>query len=1344
MKPMYLFLLFLFFFGHAFGANAHDVMFKHLTIKENLSHYSVMALYQDERGLIWIGTRNGVNVYDGNEIHVYKRDWDDSNSILSNSIRDITGDKNGKIYFQTIRGISCFDIKKETFTTLTQNSVTAMCYDKQLYIGLGNKVYVHDGQQFVPYYELPDADAKVFSLHVSDDSLLIGTEDRGLFVYQKKIRSLTHVINTGKVNEIFKDSRGRYWIGTWEDGLYVLEAGRLKNYKYDATDPTSICSNFIRKCREDKQGNIWIGTFRGLSKYSDQRDGFQNYLSTEERNGLSPASVWSLLCDSQGTMWVGTYFGGVNYFNPKLDFYKQYVVSEQEEKGLSFPVVGEMTEDSQHNLWICTEGGGLNKLDRKTGKFKWYRHTASANSISHDNLKSIYYDRKREVMWIGTHLGGLNKLDLRTGKFTRYSCEQAGKLNDKANIVCDIIPYKENLLLATHDGVYLFDVGKETFHSLFKSGKEGAIINLALDLKIDRKGLLWIAGVEKGAYSYDFETGRLMPYMHNQADGTSLSSNGVNCMYIDSQERLWFCMAESGLDLYRRATDDFSNFDEKHNRLLSNCVYGACELSPDKLLLITDNGFSYLDTHTDYFRNFDVKSGLPLAAINQNAVYKTSDDEIFIGGIDGMVSFSPHDLDMEPYSYRIFPYKLFINDKEVTVGDKTGILQQSLSETPKVTLKSSQSMFSLVYAVTDYAPLSRNDIMYKLENFSDTWTTMRGGRVITYTNLNPGKYTLLVKNDPHSGSADYVSKLEIEVLPPLYKTVWAILLYILSGLAILFFVVRTYKKRIRLQAALKYERKHIRDVEELNQHKLRFFTNISHEFRTPLTLIIGQMEMLLQVRNFALSVYNKILSIYKSGLQLQELITELLDFRKQEQGHMKIKVCEQNIVDFLYENYLLFREYAVHKEIDFKFNKTNDTIRVWYDAKQIQKVVNNLLSNAFQYTPGGGEIALSVRKGNHEVIVEVSDSGCGIESKDLDKIFDRFYQAEHTVSSSGVGIGIGLALSKGIVELHHGTIDVFSTPGEGTTFTFRLPLGCEHFKREEIGSEENRDFVPAGQQQLKYEMTQEVASVEEDGQERKILIVEDEEDLRNMLVDIFRPFYTVLVAENGEMALESMKAEIPDIVLTDVLMPGMSGIELCKRIKENVDTCHIPVMLLTARIAIEHKLEGLQTGADDYITKPFDVNILLARCKNLINNRIVLQEKYSKQPQKDSRIFATTPMDKEFMDRAMKVIEEHLSEAEFNMTVFAREMGVARTKLFSKVKAITNQTPNDLVLSIRMKKAAFMLKNNPELNIAEISDRLGFCSSRYFSRCFKDKYNVSPQVYRRGEKTVDREGDVDV
>ena len=500
------------------------------------------------------------------------------------------------------------------------------------------------------------------------------------------------------------------------------------------------------------------------------------------------------------------------------------------------------------------------------------------------------------------------------------------------------------------------------------------------------------------------------------------------------------------------------------------------------------------------------------------------------------------------------------------------------------------------------------------------------------------------------------------------------------------------------------------------------------------------------MQTFTPNIYNKILGIYKNSLQLRELITELLDFRKQEQGHMKIKVSRHNLVNFLYENYLLFLEYASSKQINFKFNKQSDDIEVWYDQKQMQKVVNNLLSNALKHTKAEDTISINVSQENHSVIIEIKDTGTGIAAAEIDKIFDRFYQTERLDSlNTGTGTGIGLALTKGIIELHHGTIRVESEPGKGSSFIITLKLGNKHFTDEQIVQESTDDsirqqpetFVPS------VEILPDSGWKEEENkriEDAKMLIVEDNESIKQMLVSIFETFYQVTTASDGEEAMELIQKDMPSIILSDVVMPRMSGTELCKQIKTDFNTCHIPVVLLTARTAVEHNIEGLKIGADDYITKPFNTNLLISRCNNLVNSRRLLQEKFSKQPQAFAQMLATNPMDKEMLDRAMAIIERHLDNTDFNVNIFAREMGMARTNLFTKLKAVTGQTPNDFILSIRLKKGAVMLRNNPELNITEISDRIGFSSSRYFSKCFKEIYHVSPLAYRKGEEK-EEEGD---
>lgn len=1323
---MYLFLL------SALKCTAQEISFNHLTTNDGLSNNSVMAIYQDEKGFMWFGTRNGVNLYNGNRFITYKFSKNEPNSLIDNKVLHITGNGKDEIYIISAQGLSALNTTQNQFRTLLQGTTGTMYYHKQLYISQKNKLHRYENNHFVPFYELKDyPSANISALYIEDEYTWIGTEEHGLFRLNTK-QELVHLLPQGNITNIFKDSKGIIWIGTWEQGVYLINGPSISNFKHTENDPTSISSNFARNFCEDKEGNIWIGTFNGLNKFNDSNKTFTHYQKQETDKSLTNSSIWSLLCDRQGTIWAGTFFGGVNYFNPKSQVYRHFQAAKTENDGLSAPIVGCITEDSLHNVWIGTEGGGITKYNPQTNTFQWYKHSNNPNSLSHNNVKTIYYDHPNKILWIGTHMGGLNKLDIRSNKFTYYHTN-SDKNPLPSNIIREIIPYKDNLLLATHKGICLFNPQTEKAALLFQDSP----ISGTVSVHVDYQGTLWISGNGEGVYAYRNDTKTTENYKHNHALEHSISSNHIGRIYEDSQKRLWFCTSESGVDLYKHETNDFENFDEQKNGLGSNCVYDVCELSPNKILFTTDIGFSILDYPSRKFTNYTKENGIPLSAINERSVFKASSGDIYIGGMDGMISFREEHINYVPKSYQIYPFSLSVNGQAVRVNDDNGILQHTLADSPQITLKADQSMFSIEYAISNYIPSNRDDLEYFLKGFSKNWTSLYGQHTITYTNLNPGKYTLIVR----AGNNQLIpeSHLGIEILPPFYRTVWAYLLYTLCIGIILYFIIRTYKNRIKLQESLRYEQKHAEDIEQLNQTKLRFFTNISHEFRTPLTLIIGQMEMLLQARSFAPSIYNRILGVYKNCLQMRELITELLDFRKQEQGYMTIKASEHNLVDFVYESYLLFQGYAAQQQILFKFNKTQDVIPVWYDKKQLQKVMNNLISNAFKHSKEGGKITVSVRKGNKEVVIEVTDNGSGIAQKDLNKIFDRFYQTEQSTSSSYMGTGIGLALTKGIIELHHGSIEVYSEPGEGATFSVHLKTGKEHFKPEQI-SESEEDSPIEGN--LLPDFTQNLLSEQETlssdsyagkKQDIKIVIVEDNESLREMLAGIFAPFYQVFTACDGEEGWEKVQSEHPHLILSDVVMPKMSGTDLCKLVKENLETCHIPVVLLTARTSIEHSMEGLRLGADDYITKPFNVNILLSRCNNLINNRIMLQEKFSKHPQETPQIIATNPMDKEFIDKAMKIIDQHIDNMEFNVDMLAREIGIARSKLFTKLKDITGKTPYDFIVTIRLKRAAILLKEHPELNVSEISDKLGFSSPRQFSKSFKEKYQVVPQAYRKGE-----------
>lgn len=1343
MRKLFFQLLLIFLYIPIVGLQGQNVSFKHLTTDDGLSQFSVNSLYIDENGILWIGTREGLNRYNGEDIQTYKLEKNNPNSLFCNNISYIVGNQNGKIYLLCTEGVAEFNLITQKFKTLLQGRINSIYYNDGLFIAQKNEIYRFNEKtsNFDLYYQLA-SNTDIFCMHKDQQSFWIGTINAGVFRLNLKTKELSHPIQQGNITSIYQDSEKHLWIGSWEHGLFhVNDKGEIENLTHNAQNPHSLSSNFVRTCCEDNLGNIWIGTFNGLNRYNKSTRLFQNHTARiDQKAALTHSSIWCIVKDQQGTLWMGTYFGGVNYFNPEYEIYTRYTYSPTEKKGLSHPIVGRTIEDKDGNLWIGTEGGGLNFYNRQTNEFKWFLPGKAPYGLSNNNIKALYYDDARKALWIGVHVGGLNKLDLRTGHITHYRMQQGNPETLPSDLVRDIEPYKDQLIIATENGICLFNPQNGKCEQLFKDSKEGKSIKIVADIMIDKAGNLWIATTGEGVFRYKFDTQTLTHYRHTPNTPHSISNNNVNDITQDSKGNLWFATSGSGLDLYHPDKDQFENFDRAQNGLANDCIYKVKE-SPvsGNLLLLINHGFSIFDQRNKTFRNYSTENGFPLTAVNENALCVTRDGEIFLGGTQGMISFHEMELNFTPKPYKINLSRLIVNGKEVQVGDETGILEQALSHTQEITLHANQNMFSIEFATSNYVAANKDNIIYRLEGFSKEWNSTRGLHNITYTNLNAGTYHLQIRPEHMNNNICPEVQLTIHILPPFYKTPLAYLLYAVIIGALLWYLIRAYKTRIKLSESLKYEQKHIQDVEALNQYKLRFFTNISHEFRTPLTLIVAQVETLLQVQHFTPNIYNKILSIYKNSLQLRELITELLDFRKQEQGHMKIKAAPHNIVKFLYENYLLFLEYASTKQINFNFDKETDSLEVWYDQKQMQKVVNNLLSNAIKHTKAEDTITLGIRTEGSNAVIRVSDTGSGIDAKEIDKIFDRFYQIDPVDSKDAnkEGTGIGLALTKGIVELHHGSIRVESELGKGTSFIVTLPLGNAHFAQEELSKqteEEPQEEIirPETPIALPQEELEEAAPLKQLS-DAKILIVEDNESIREMLANIFKPFYQVITAADGEEGLELVRKEMPNIVVSDVVMPRMSGTDLCKQIKADFNTCHIPVVLLTARTTIEQNIEGLRIGADDYITKPFNTSLLISRCNNLVNSRVLLQEKFSKQPQAAVQMLATNPIDKDLLDRAMEIIEKHIDDTEFNVTVFAREMAMARTNLFAKLKAITGQTPNEFVLTIRLKKGALMLRNNPELNITEISDRIGFSSSRYFSKCFKDVYHVSPLAYRKGE-----------
>ena len=815
-------------FANVYGQN---ITFNHLTTDNGLSQFSVNSLYIDESGILWIGTREGLNRYNGEDIKTYKLQKNDPNSLFCNTVLRIVGNRNGSIYLLCTDGVAEFNLITQKFTTLLQGSINSIYYNNGLFIGKKNEVYRYNEEtaNFDLYYQLPNGSLDIFCMHIDKGYLWIGTTTNGVYRLNIDKKELEHPIRKGNIISFYRDSGGELWIGSWEEGLFHVKTdGKIENFKYDAKNPHSLSSNFVRACCEDNLGNIWIGTFNGLNRYNKSTGLFQNHTANDiQSDGLTHSSIWCIVKDNQGTLWLGTYFGGVNYFNPEYEIYTRYSYSSNEKQGLSNPVVGRTIEDKNGNLWIGTEGGGLNYFNRRTREFKWYRPQEGRNSISHNNVKALYYDADKEIIWIGTHLGGLNRLDIRSGHFTHYRMEDNNRQTLPSDIVRDIIPYKDLLIVATQNGVCLFEPDSGKCRQLFKDSKEGKSIKMVADILLDSEGTLWIAATGEGVFSYRFDTRKLTNYRHDSANPNSLSNNNVNNIMQDSQGHLWFSTSGSGLDLYHPANNDFENFDKEKNGLASDCVYETQESAASgKLLLITNQDFSIFDYQNMHIKNYSAENGFPLTAVNENSLCITRDGEIFLGGVQGMISFHEMELNFTPKPYNIILSRLIVNGQEIHAGDKTGILQHSLCHTREITLNADQSMFSIEFATSNYIPANKDDIIYKLEGFSDEWTNTRGLHSITYTNLNAGTYTLLIKPEEKDESLCPQARLIIHILPPYYRTTFAYFIYLILTTAVLWYLIRTYKSRIKLQESLKYEQKHIQDVEALNQSKLRFFTNI--------------------------------------------------------------------------------------------------------------------------------------------------------------------------------------------------------------------------------------------------------------------------------------------------------------------------------------------------------------------------------------------------------------------------------------------------------------------------------------------------------------------------------------
>lgn len=1326
--------------------DAKNHYFKHLGVSDGLSQVCIFSIYQDELGAVWLGTSEGLNRYNGKDVKIF-RPSQGNDGLTNNEINKLCGDKNGRIYICSGNDLIKFELYKERFTCLRRNDVRDLfCKDDTLWVSCKSGIYYYtkESSDLTFLTQLQEGAGSGGMIYVDDDLIWVAT-DHVVAISRKNPSQQKVLVSLDRGSQcISGDSAGNIWVGTWS-GLYRISAVSRELAHYtDSSGKDELSDNQIRCVLEDDYKRMWVGTFRGLDCYDPVTNKWEHYTRYgDSPNTLSHHSVLSLHKDMQGNIWVGTYYGGVNVFNPNKTSNHFYYAEPLQEDCLSFPVVGKMTEDDRGKLWICTEGGGLNCYTPDIGIFARYQHReGDMTSVGSNNLKSIFYRKENGRLYVGTHLGGLFILDTKSNKGHTLHHIKGDSTSLPHEIVNDIQEYKDGLALLTQGGPVFMDPVTEKFSPLSNDMDIRRLVNKRYAFEtflIDSRQRMWLASVSGGVICVDLPSSKVTEYAMDTNNPSAIGRFKVVHIFEDSKGIIYFCTIGSGIFEYQEKEQSFKSYSTFNQCLPSDYCYYICEsVEEHRLFILHGKGLSIFNSerreveNTYHLFNQTYSQG--------SALYLDKNGTLFISGTNGLALFQRQSLYDLPSRNLLNFDKLFIFNEEITPNDQSGILTDILAKTSDIYLNYKQNNITVELASFNYNNDRSRVFEYCLEGFDKVWT-QTSGTTITYTNLPPGDYTLRARPLAGKEAPNEEVCLNIHVSAPFYATFWAYIFYFLCLLSLMIAFIRFKTRQAALKSSLEFERKEKERIEELNQIKLRFFTNISHEFRTPLTLILGQIEVLMQM-DLGTTIYNRILRIYKNAWHMRNLISELLDFRKQEQGYLKLKVEEQNLVAFTRQIYMCFYEYAQKKEITYRFDSVEETISVWFDSKQLQKVIFNLLSNAFKYTPNKGSITVEVRKISSQAVVSVCDTGTGIPAEHISKIFERFYQTDSSSSSFTLGTGIGLALAKGIMNMHHGKIDVESTVGEGTKFTLSLPLGNRHFSDEEMAATEGREsaIIAEATPVLPFEQIAEVENgeekvtvqeVAEDGDKPAILLVDDNEELLSMLQEVFLPMYQVYIARNGREGLEMVRQIQPDLVISDVMMPEMSGKELCYKIKTNVELSHISVVLLTAQTSVEYVVEGFMFGADDYVTKPFNVKVLLARCNNLIKNKKRLVAHYTGKTVTESPVPETiNERDKELLAKCVSIIKENFENQEFDVTALASELCMGRSKLYMQFKRITGLTPNEFILKVKLDEAMLMLKNHSELNISEISIRLGFSSPRYFSKCFKSYFGVAPQAVR--------------
>jgi signal transduction histidine kinase/ligand-binding sensor domain-containing protein/DNA-binding response OmpR family regulator len=1330
-------------------AQEPKLRFTHLSGEQGLSNSTIEAIYQDGPGFIWIGTRDGLNRYDGHEMVVYRNDPEDSGSLSDGYVRCIFEDREHQLWIGTVNGLNRLNRAKDRFTrwkhrdgdsgSLSNSGITALLEDHkgQLWVATSGGMNLLDKKTGrFRHFRMGGGPGSLRDDRINclledrSGQIWVGTQS-GLDIFEPETGRFTAIENPAISNAsgntiiaIREDRQGNIWLGTEDDGLFLFDPLRksFTRYGHSDKDATSLGNNMIKCMLTDHKGQVWAGSINGgLNLFHAAGRSFFHYTyEPGVGTSLSQRTISALFEDRQGNLWVGTHRGGINIYSPGMEKFKLWR-EESSPNSLSYNDVKTFCEDRSGNIWVGTDGGGLDLFLRDEHIFRHYRNDPfNDRSLGSNAVLDVFQDREGEL-WVSTWGGGLNHFNRQRGDFTRYLNNPANPHSLSSNFVQKCFEdFSGNFWVATYyGGLNIFDRTKGVFTRVLNdpTGKTSLTGKNIVSLLEDREGRIWIGTDDGGLNCWNESTRHFSHYFDKEEKMPDL-----RVLFQDSHGRLW--AGQKGLYVFDPVRDSFLLYQNKAG-LAGEFIKGIAEDGAGVLWISTSNGLTRLDPQTRGFKKFNTGDGLQDQEFEANAFLKTKDGELYFGGINGFNSFYPGAIMANGFIPPVVITGFQLSNRKVEV-------EGNISLTPEMRLSYKQSTFSFTFSALNYTIPENNQYAYRMEGLDTAWNYVGKETKAAYTNLSPGHYVFRVKASNNDGLwNEEGTAIRVIITPPFWRTDWFITLLVLLVAAGLYLL---YRFRTRLKMRELEERKR----EEMRQVQLQFFTNVSHEFRTPLSLILGPLEKMMKEHNSP--VLNRwFQAMHRNAQRMLHLINELMDFGKLESGSLRLCVQPGNLNTFMAELADEFRDWAVQKELDFSLQGSASG-EMWFDRQVLEKIVLNLLQNSFKYTKAGGRITLEVLgsmegfipgysgelvlknhyRGSRYAYIRVADTGIGISASSIHHLFERYYR----ITESHLGSGVGLAFVKSLALLHKGDIYVYSERLKGTEIIIGIPVGVEDYLVEE-----KRAVVAEGGVRLESFPT---ARAENRALNlppvETILLVEDNEELRHFLKESLSDHYQVVEAVDGRDGLAKAREIAPGMIISDVIMPAMNGFDLCRAVKQEIDTCHIPFLILTARTASAAQLEGLDAGADYYFSKPLNMELLLLTIRNRFDQDRKLKDRYSRESQVEAMELVHSEKDREFMKRLLDTIDSQLSNPDFDIEWLCQEMGMSRTRLYQKIKGISQQSIGDFIRTIRLKKAV-QIMTHEDVTLTEVMMRIGIQTQSYFTKAFKKEFGKTPTQF---------------